>query len=132
MVSVHDGDLCSMPRNMSFMLTKEQFRARTKTVTRRDGWKFLKAGDVLCGVEKSQGLGKGGKIVRMGMIRVVDARREKLRHMLRYSKAECAKEGFPDMWPGNFIAFFCASHRGCTLETEITRIEFEYLDGDGV
>jgi len=28
-----------MPRNMSFMLTTEQIKNRTKTVTRRLGWK---------------------------------------------------------------------------------------------
>lgn len=125
-----------MPRNLSFMFTQPQLRAHTKTVTRRDGWRFLKVGDVLCGVEKSQGLGKGGKIVRLGMIRVVDIRREPLRRMtdeLDYGFSECIREGFPPphpkSWPSEFVKFFCASHHGCTPETEITRIEFEYLDG---
>ena len=36
-----------MPRNMSFSMTTGPFRARTKTVTRRFGWWFLKPGDVV-------------------------------------------------------------------------------------
>ena len=41
-------------RNISFMLTTQQFRNRTKTVTRRMGWWNLKPGDILMGVEKRQ------------------------------------------------------------------------------
>ena len=47
-----------MPRNMSFAMTTEQIRARTKTVTRRFGWWFLKAGDQVWAVEKAMGLKK--------------------------------------------------------------------------
>lgn len=120
-----------MPRNISFMLTTDQVRARTKTVTRRNGWRFLKAGDVLCAVEKSQGLGKGGKVKRIGMIRVVDVREERLGAMLEdglYGRAECAREGFPEMSAAEFVRFFMNSHRGVTPDAEVTRIEFEYLD----
>lgn len=120
-------------RNISFMLTTPQVRGRTKTVTRRSGWRSLKAGDLLCAVEKSQGLGKGGKVVRIGVIRVVNVRRELLRAMYddtNYGREECRREGFgehPQLFdPVEFVNWFCASHRGCTPETEITRIEFEY------
>jgi hypothetical protein len=51
-----------LPRYISFMLTQPQIRARTKTVTRRMGWKDLKPGTLLMAAEKCQGLGKGGKI----------------------------------------------------------------------
>ena len=44
-----------MPRLMSFSMTTPQVRARTKTVTRRLGWRFLKPGVVLWAVEKAQG-----------------------------------------------------------------------------
>jgi hypothetical protein len=120
-----------MPRNISFAFTTEQIKARTKTVTRRDGWTFLKAGEVLCAVEKSQGLGKGGKVKRLGMIRVVSVRREPLSALLAdtaYGYAECAKEGFPDRTPTVFMEFFCKSHKGVTRDSIITRIEFEYID----
>ena len=43
------------------MLTKEQILARTKTVTRRLGWWFLKPGDVVWACEKCMGLKKGEK-----------------------------------------------------------------------
>lgn len=117
-------------RNMSFMLTTEQFRNRTKTVTRRLGWWNLKPGDVLMGVEKSQGLKKGEKIVKLGPIRIVSVRREKLGKMVNYRNYgldEVRFEGFPTMTPCAFEKFFCASHKGCTPETEVNRIEFEYL-----
>lgn len=122
-----------MPRNISFALTTAQFKARTKTVTRRMGWENLNVGDILCGAEKCQGLKPGEKIVKLGLIRVVDARREPLRRMiddLDYGFAETVREGFPDgalYWPTEFVAFFCNSHKGCTPDTTVTRIEFQYL-----
>lgn len=121
-------------RNMSFMLTTEQVRSQTKTVTRRNGWRNAKAGDRICAVEKSQGLGKGGKIKRLCEIEIIDVRQEPLRRMTdepEYGFAECNKEGFPFGhrygWPSEFVAFFCGSHRGVTPDSEITRIEFKYL-----
>ena len=93
-----------MPRNMSFFLTTTQFHARTKTVTRRLGWGFLKAGDVVMGVEKGQGIPKGGKVKRLGLIRIVYVRREALHRIPQW---DVAKEGFPDMTAAAFIAMFC-------------------------
>ena len=122
-------------RNMSFIHTQPQFRARTKTVTRRRGWTGLKAGDVLRGVEKGQGLKKGEKIKPLGLIRVVDVRTEPLRRMIDdtdYGFAECALEGFKDHpqygWPSVFVEWFASSH-GCTIDDEVTRIQYEYIDG---
>lgn len=46
------------------------------------------------------------------------------------TKTVTRRMGFPDMTPAEFVEFFCASHAGCTPETEVNRIEFEYLDGD--
>ena len=48
-----------MARNISFFLTKRQFLDRSKDVTRRLGWNWVKPGDVLCGIEKGQGLKRG-------------------------------------------------------------------------
>lgn len=123
-----------MPRNISFALTTAQFRNRTKDVTRRNGWLFLKAGDILCAVEKSQGIPKGGKVKRLGMIRVVHVRREPLRRMLDrpdYGREECRREGYPSPHPKSsptvFVEFFCESHRGVMPESIITRITYEYI-----
>ncbi len=118
-----------MPRNISFMLTTPQFIDGSKDVTRRLGWLFLREGDELMGVEKSQGLGKGGKIKRLGLIRVVNVRRELLLEMMgaKYGPEECRREGFPERSPEDFIAFFCGSHAKCTPSTLVTRIEFKKL-----
>lgn len=121
-------------RNMSFALTTDQVMAGTKDVTRRLGWVFLKPGDLLRPVKKCQGIKRGEKIdVLRDPICVVTVRREPLRAMLdnlEYGFAECAREGFGDhpsyQFPSAFVDFFCATHRGCTPETLITRIEFSY------
>jgi hypothetical protein len=122
-------------RNISFALTREQIRNRTKTVTRRNGWRALKPGTLLQGVLKSQGLKRGEKITKLAVIRVVDTSQEPLNRMtddVRYGIAECVKEGFayhPTLrFPSEFVKFFCASHKGCAPETEVTRIEFEFVD----
>ena len=72
-----------MPRNQSFMHTKEQYRNHTKTVTRRLGWKFAKVGDVVNGCEKCQGLKPGEKIVVMGQHIFVGLRWEQARSLAR-------------------------------------------------
>jgi hypothetical protein len=119
-----------MPRNISFALTREQFLDGSKDVTRRGSWLFLKAGDVLMAVEQAQGLSKGQKVVRLGPIVVISARREMLDALTAdpvYGASEVKREGFPQMTPAEFVAFFCRSHRGCTPGTVITRIEFNRL-----
>lgn len=60
-------------RNMSFAFTKDQFRARAKIVTRRLGWWDVYPGEILCGVERVMGFKKGEKIVRMGLIEVLES-----------------------------------------------------------
>lgn len=103
-------------------MTIEQFQNRTKTVTRRIGWKFLKAGDVLMGCEKCQGI-KKGELVRLGLIRVVDVRREVLNTI---TPADVVKEGFPGKSVLWFIQMFL-NHMGGFPDLEVTRIEFEYI-----
>jgi hypothetical protein len=49
-----------IPHNMSFSLTTQQARDKTKDVTRRLGWWFLEPGDIVQQVEKARGLKKGG------------------------------------------------------------------------
>lgn len=111
--------------NISFFLTTRQFRAREKTVTRRLGWRDLQPGTVLMGVYKGQGLRKGEKVEKLGPIRVVDICRERLDNIVN-RPSDCAKEGFPELTPWQFVEMFCRE-MGCTPRTIITRIEFEYL-----
>lgn len=121
-------------RNMSFILTVPQIVAGTKDVTRRLGWLKLKEGDLLQPVRKGMGLRPGEKIERLRPpIRVVSVRREPLRAMLLdadYGFQEVRREGFADhpryCWPSEWVEMFCSTHKGCTLDTVVTRIEFAY------
>lgn len=113
-----------MPRNMSFALTTEQFEARTKTVTRRLGWDFLKPGDLVMGCKKCMGLKPGEKIERLGLIRIIGVRRHVL---MLIHQADVVKEGFPDMSSEAFIKMFC-KHMKTHRYRMVTRIEFEYCD----
>lgn len=127
-----------MPRHMSFSMSTEAVRNRSKTVTRRLGWNDLKPETLLWAVEKGMGLKKGEKVKRLAMIRVVSARDEPLDEMERLSLAEQAlemrREGFPRMTVPEFIGMFVRANH---LEREtysprtqvVNRIEFEYVDG---
>lgn len=118
-----------MPRNMSFMLTVDQIRNRTKTVTRRKGWQFLEAGDIVNACVKCMGLKPGEKIEKICQIRVVSVRRERLSSMLigGYGNYESTREGFPDMSGRQFVEMFC-QHMGGPHNQQVTRIEFEYIE----
>lgn len=118
-------------RNMSFALTTEQIRQRSKTVTRRVGWLHLKPGEQIRAVKKCMGLRPGEKLEPLAVLRVVSVRREPLRALLddeAYAREEIRAEGFDwhDWHPSTWIAMFCGTHKGCTPETEVTRIEFAY------
>ena len=112
-----------MPRNMSFAITTDQIRAKTKTVTRRFGWWFLKPGDVVRGVEKSMGLKKGEKIKPLAMVRIVSTRAEPLNEI---TQDDVIREGFPDWTPSQFIKML-VDHYKVDPSTTVNRIEFEYL-----
>lgn len=56
-------------RNISFQLTTEAIRNRTKTVTRRLNWLNLKPGDLLQGCEKCMGRRHGEPLVKLAVIR---------------------------------------------------------------
>lgn len=117
-----------MPRMISFSMTTPQFLDGSKDVTRRMGWGGLQIGDELVAVKKAMGLKKGEKVERLGLIRVVDVRRERLREMIDrddgYGFDECRREGFPHYSPPMFVEFFCKGHRGCIPGSTVTRIEF--------
>ena len=113
-----------MPRIMSFALTTEQIRNRTKTVTRRMGWKFLKAGYLVWAVEKAQGLKKGEKVKRLALLRIIAVRRE---HLFDITSDDVLREGFIGKSPAWFIEMFKSTTR-CRSHKEVTRIEFEYME----
>jgi hypothetical protein len=110
-------------RNMSFAMTTEQFRARTKRVTRRFGWWFLRPGDVVNGVERAMGLKRGEKITSLGPIRIVSTRAEPLNAI---TPEDVALEGFPDWTPEQFVSMLVGHYKVDPTKT-VNRIEFEYI-----
>lgn len=115
-------------RRISFRLTQEQVLDRSKTVTRRLGWKTLKPGTRLRGVDRAMGFPKGSKAADLSktlcFVEVVSVRRERLDAI---TADDVVREGFPGMTAAEFVAFFCES-MNCKPDTEVTRIEFRYLD----
>lgn len=112
-----------MARNMSFAMTIEQVNAKTKTVTRRFGWWFLKPGDEVRGVEKAMGLKKGEKIKPLAMVRIVSTRAEPLNTI---TQDDVIKEGFPDWNPEQFVQML-VDHYKVKPDSIVNRIEFEYI-----
>jgi len=110
-------------KNISFSLTERQLKDGTKDVTRRIGWGFLKPGDRLCAIRKGMGLKPGEKVVRFGVIEIVDVRREPLNAI---TVADCAREGFPEMCPYDFVEFFAKSMR-VPRDQVVTRIQFKVV-----
>src|SRR4026208_1166869 len=112
-------------RNMSFMLTTDQIRNRTKTVTRRMGWRFLKPGALIQAIEKGQGLKKGEKVNRLAVLRVEAVTVDPLNSI---TPQDVYREGFPQMTREEFIKMFKRTHKGCRVATPVTRIQFSYVD----
>jgi hypothetical protein len=71
------------------------------------------------------GLRRGESPERITTVEVVSVRREPLDAVTR---ADVAAEGFPHRSPTWFVMFFCSTHPGCTPQTEVTRIQWRYLD----
>lgn len=111
-------------RNISFSLTTKQFMARTKDVTRRLGWSFLKPGDKLQACVKCMGRKPGEPLERLGVIEVVSNTPERLDAM---AESDCAREGFPEMTAAEFVAMFC-THQKVVPDRIVNRIEFRYVD----
>lgn len=120
-----------MPRLMSVALTEEAVRDRRKTVTRRLGWwmdrrgrLMLKQGDRIVLCRKVMGLRPGEKPERLCEVEVVGVRRERLDEI---TEADVTREGFNGQTRAWFVDFFC-EHMKVTPTTEVTRIEWRYLD----
>jgi hypothetical protein len=115
-----------MPRLMSVAFTEQAVRDRTKTVTRRKGWRHLKPGQRLTLCRKVMGRKPGEPLVRIADVQVVDVRREPL-HAI--TADEVAREGFPGMSPAEFIRRFFVDAQGIQPGDQVTRIEWVYEDG---
>lgn len=125
-----------MARLMSVSLTEPAVVARTKTVTRRLGWRMLKPGDHLQLCRKVMGRRKGEPLVRLALVEVVDVRRERVWDI---TDSDIAREGVPAYWFDDvyvdtgqptcvaWVQWFC-EQMDCWPDDEITRIEWRYLD----
>lgn len=113
-----------MPRLMSVSLTEQAVIERRKTVTRRLGWQYLLPGSKLTLCRKVMGRKKGEELVRVANVEVIDVRRERLDAI---TLLDVEREGFATWTREHFIEFFCDEMR-CSPDTEVTRIEWRYLD----
>lgn len=142
-------------RLISFMLTERQIKARTKTETRRLGWRNVKVGDRLRGVLKSQGRTRkcpecdgagftwgewpaaavvcetcdGRKKITDKLIdlAIVEVTEVKRERLDAITPEAVIAEGFPEMTAAEFVAMFC-KHMKCEPSTEVTVIRFRYVD----
>jgi hypothetical protein len=116
---------------MAFTFTSPQILDRSKTVTRRVGWRFLQPGDLIEAVEKARGLKKGERARRLAVLRVRHVRVEPLSRLQsdpRYAEDELPREGYPCWRLDEFLEFFCRANRLTSIDAGVTRIEFEYVE----
>jgi hypothetical protein len=116
-----------MPRLMSVAMTEEAVRRRTKTVTRRKGWAYLRAGERITLCRKVMGRRHGEPLVRIVDVQVVSVRREPLKSI---TAEEVAREGFPGMSPQEFVRTFFVVAQGIQPDDVVTRIEWVYVGED--
>ena len=123
-----------MSRLMSVAFTEQAVRDRTKTVTRRKGWTFLKPGDRLTLCRKVMGRKKGEPLARIAEVEVVHVQRHTLSTLLtcdpQEAREEMALEGFPGVVPYEFVRRFFVVAQGMDVGDFVTRIEWRYLDDE--
>lgn len=110
---------------MSVSLTEPAVMARSKTVTRRLGWLHAKPGMRLTLCRKVMGRKAGEPLVRLAQVEVVDVRRERLDAI---EQDDVWREGFTTDVE-TFVAFF-TEHMRCQPDTEVTRIEWRYVEDE--
>jgi hypothetical protein len=135
-------EVLTMPRLMSVAFTEQAVVERRKTVTRRKGWTFLKPGDRLTLCRKVMGRKPGEPLVRVAEVEVVAVSRERLDRLLmrqglynnfarlarEWADEEMVREGFPDLDPAEFVRRYFVDAQGIGEKTDVTRIEWRYLD----
>lgn len=117
-----------MPRLMSVSATEAAVVARTKTETRRLGWKKLPPGVTLDLCRKVMGRrrtdGTVDPLVRLARVHVESVGWERLDAITQDS---VDREGVPGVTtPAQFVAFYTAAFR-CQPNTLVTVIRWRYL-----
>ena len=115
-----------MARLMSVALTERAVVERRKTVTRRLGWAHAEPGMPLTLCRKVMGRKAGEPLVRLAEVEIVSVRRERLDAI---TDDEVAREGFQTASAEWFVDFFTEEMK-CAPDTEVTRIEWRYLDSE--
>jgi len=118
-------------RNMSVAYTTEQIENESKTITRRNGWWFLKPGDIVMTCKKCMGFKKGEKIQKIKPIRIISTRKERLSDI---TQDDVVKEGFPDMSVDEFIDMYKKIGHYKYVNPDsipVNRIEFCYVKEQG-
>lgn len=115
-------------RLMSVAHTLDAVVDRSKTVTRRDGWLFIRSGDRLQLVDKAMGHSKGSHPTLIAEVLVVDVRRERLDAI---TTDDVSAEGFPDWSTAQFVEFYCDTFSAAP-DGLVTRIEWAYLESMAV
>jgi len=110
-------------RRMSFGLTLPQLMSGQKTITRRLGWRYLRAGQQVLAVDRVMGFKPGQSATPLATLEIVSVREEPLNAI---DADDCAREGFAEMTPNEFVAFFCRKMR-CEPTAFVNRIEFRIL-----
>ena len=89
-----------MPR-LAVSLTEPQVRDRTKTVTRRAGWRMLRVGGQLTLCRKVTGRRRGEPLARIADVEVISARGEPLDSITAADVAavEVQRHRHPCGWP---------------------------------
>lgn len=120
-----------MSRLMSVSHTERAVRERRKTVTRRLGWLFLKPGDRVTLCRKVMGRKPGEPLVRIAEVEVVGVRREPLTAItdddVEREGVDAALEVAGRTEAEAWASWFAWTMR-CSVDDEVTRIEWRYLD----
>lgn len=112
-------------RLISCALTQPQIRNRSKTETRRLGWKNVKVGQLLCFVDKCMGFKPGEKPTRISIVIVMNAHRERLCDI---TPKAVEREGFPEMSPEEFVTMFSENMK-CQKIEPVTAIRYLFIPG---
>ena len=116
-------------RLMSVTLTEAAVLDRSKTVTRRLGWRMLTVGTKITLCRKVMGRrradGTVDPLVRLAQVEVVAVGQEPLDAI---TNEDVHREGFPGKDREWFLDFF-THHMRCNADDEVTRIEWSYLPG---
>jgi hypothetical protein len=113
-------------RLVSFSHTIEQIRNRTKTMTRRRGFRWATPGMIVQAIDRSPRLGQGYE--KLAVIEFTEVRRGRLDSI---TPEDVRDEGFPGMSPEEFTRMFCETFACPSSSESVTVLRFRYVDPVG-